>query len=281
MINTAKRPILDATPARTTLVSLASGISGYRAVPDVLVHEYNSLADPVGSHMPANGTGAGHRKRKGYPWVIVLTTKPGVNAGFPAAKVNAARPRSAVARSPWSSRPRHPSPSDGSGRTSWVPSSARASSCRWTRRPRNGPSVATTVRSAARTAGHEVWRTELVDSLLEAIDGPEALRGLDDDELRALADEIRDVLIDAVSVNGGHLGSNLGAVELTLALHRVFDSPRDAIVWDTGHQATCTSWSPAASTASAASARAAGCRATHRGPSPSTTSSRTATRPPR
>ena len=44
------------------------------------------------------------------------------------------------------------------------------------------------------------------------------------------------MLIDAVSVNGGHLGSNLGAVELTLALHRVFDSPRDAIVWDTGHQ---------------------------------------------
>jgi 1-deoxy-D-xylulose-5-phosphate synthase len=72
--------------------------------------------------------------------------------------------------------------------------------------------------------------------LLEAIDGPDALRGLDDSELRALAQEIRDVLIDAVSVNGGHLGSNLGAVELTLALHRVFDSPRDAIVWDTGHQ---------------------------------------------
>jgi arabinofuranosyltransferase len=55
------------------------------------VHEYNSLADPVGSHMPANGTGAGHRKRKGYPWVIALTTVPGVNAGFPAAKIDAAR----------------------------------------------------------------------------------------------------------------------------------------------------------------------------------------------
>ena len=82
-----------------------------------------------------------------------------------------------------------------------------------------------------------MWWTELADSLLEAIDGPEALRRLDDAELRALADEIREVLIEAVSVNGGHLGSNLGAVELTLALHRVFDSPRDAIVWDTGHQA--------------------------------------------
>ena len=91
VINTEKRPLLDATPARTTLVSLASGISGYLAGPDVLVHEYNSLADPVGSHMPANGTGAGHRKRKGYPWVIALTTVPGVDAGFPAAKVDAAR----------------------------------------------------------------------------------------------------------------------------------------------------------------------------------------------
>jgi 1-deoxy-D-xylulose-5-phosphate synthase len=77
---------------------------------------------------------------------------------------------------------------------------------------------------------------EKTDSLLESIDGPEALRRLDADELSALAAEIRDVLIEAVSVHGGHLGSNLGAVELTLAIHRVFDSPRDAIVWDTGHQ---------------------------------------------
>src|SRR4029077_14589412 len=76
----------------------------------------------------------------------------------------------------------------------------------------------------------------MADSLLEAIDGPEALRTYDDEQLRALAQEIRDVMIDAVSVHGGHLGSNLGAVELTLALHRVFESPRDAIVWDTGHQ---------------------------------------------
>lgn len=91
VINTESHPLLDVTPVRTTLVSLASGISGYRAGPDVLVHEYNSLADPVGSHMPANGTGAGHRKRKGYPWVIALTTRPGVDAGFPAPKVDAAR----------------------------------------------------------------------------------------------------------------------------------------------------------------------------------------------
>ena len=90
--STAKRPILDATPQRTTLVSLARGISGYLAGPDVLVHEYNSLADPVGSHMPPNvDSSPGHRKRKGFPWVFAMTTKPGVNGGFPAARVNAAR----------------------------------------------------------------------------------------------------------------------------------------------------------------------------------------------
>src|SRR5262245_21247719 len=73
--------------------------------------------------------------------------------------------------------------------------------------------------------------------LLDNIDSPADLRRLDADSLRQLADEIRAVLIDAVAANGGHLGSNLGSVELTLAIHRVFDSPRDPIVWDTGHQA--------------------------------------------
>ena len=73
--------------------------------------------------------------------------------------------------------------------------------------------------------------------LLDNIDSPADLQRLDGAELKQLAAEIRAVLIDAVAANGGHLGSNLGAVELTLALHRVFDSPRDAIVWDTGHQA--------------------------------------------
>jgi len=73
--------------------------------------------------------------------------------------------------------------------------------------------------------------------LLDAIDSPADLRRLDAAELRRLAAEIRAMLIDAVAANGGHLGSNLGSVELTLALHRVFDSPRDALVWDTGHQA--------------------------------------------
>src|ERR1700747_2787914 len=56
-------------------------------------------------------------------------------------------------------------------------------------------------------------------------------------ELATLAAEIREFLVDAVARTGGHLGPNLGVVELTIALHRVFDSPRDRIVWDTGHQA--------------------------------------------
>ncbi len=62
------------------------------------------------------------------------------------------------------------------------------------------------------------------------------MRALGVPALEALADEIRSFLISAVSENGGHLGSNLGVVELTLALHRRFESPRDRIVWDTGHQ---------------------------------------------
>ena len=72
---------------------------------------------------------------------------------------------------------------------------------------------------------------------LESINSPEDLRQLPPEHLPALAAEIRDFIVRAVSVTGGHLGSNLGAVELTLAVHRVFDSPRDVILWDTGHQA--------------------------------------------
>ena len=73
--------------------------------------------------------------------------------------------------------------------------------------------------------------------LLDEIHQPADLRRLSQEELEDLAGEIRDFIVAAVAENSGHLGSNLGAVELTLALHRVFDSPRDAILWDTGHQA--------------------------------------------
>jgi 1-deoxy-D-xylulose-5-phosphate synthase len=74
-------------------------------------------------------------------------------------------------------------------------------------------------------------------SLLESVHGPADLKRLRPDELRRLAAEIRAFLVQKVSRTGGHLGPNLGVVELTIALHRVFDSPHDAIVWDVGHQA--------------------------------------------
>ena len=71
---------------------------------------------------------------------------------------------------------------------------------------------------------------------LESITSPRDLRDLSDDQLDLLASEIRDVLVATCSRTGGHLGPNLGVVELTLAIHRVFDSPRDRVVLDTGHQ---------------------------------------------
>ena len=74
-------------------------------------------------------------------------------------------------------------------------------------------------------------------ALLDSIHGPNDVRALSPTELPQLADEIRAFLIDSVSRSGGHLGPNLGVVELTIALHRVFDSPEDTLVFDTGHQA--------------------------------------------
>ncbi|HEX6917300.1 MAG TPA: 1-deoxy-D-xylulose-5-phosphate synthase [Phycicoccus sp.] len=73
-------------------------------------------------------------------------------------------------------------------------------------------------------------------SLLERIQGPRDLKALPASELPVLADEIRHFLVHEVSRTGGHLGPNLGVVELTIAIHRVFDSPRDSVVFDTGHQ---------------------------------------------
>ncbi len=72
--------------------------------------------------------------------------------------------------------------------------------------------------------------------ILERIDGPQDLAGLTAEELAQLAREIRAFLVDSISRTGGHLGPNLGVVELTIALHRVFESPRDRFIWDTGHQ---------------------------------------------
>jgi len=73
--------------------------------------------------------------------------------------------------------------------------------------------------------------------LLDAAPTPDRLRKLKPEQLRQFADELRHETIDAVSVTGGHLGAGLGVVELTVALHYVFDTPRDRIIWDVGHQA--------------------------------------------
>ncbi len=74
-------------------------------------------------------------------------------------------------------------------------------------------------------------------AILPNIKGPADLRGLSDAQLVALAGEIRQCIVETVARTGGHLGSSLGVVELTIALHRVLESPKDKIVWDTGHQA--------------------------------------------
>src|ERR1700742_5224755 len=73
--------------------------------------------------------------------------------------------------------------------------------------------------------------------LLDGVKEPHELRALPKKDLRQFADELRKEMIDVVSVTGGHLGAGLGVVELTTALHYVFDTPNDKVIWDVGHQA--------------------------------------------
>src|ERR687889_1568109 len=73
--------------------------------------------------------------------------------------------------------------------------------------------------------------------LLDTVQYPPELRKLSPDQLPILADELRQEVISAVSVTGGHLGAGLGVVELTVAIHYVFDTPDDRLIWDVGHQA--------------------------------------------
>src|SRR5438128_3855365 len=80
------------------------------------------------------------------------------------------------------------------------------------------------------------WRIQLT-RILDSIDSPEQLRALSTGQMQQLAEEIRREIIEKVSVKGGHLAPNLGVVELTMALHYIFDTPNDLLVWDIGHQA--------------------------------------------
>jgi 1-deoxy-D-xylulose-5-phosphate synthase len=72
--------------------------------------------------------------------------------------------------------------------------------------------------------------------MLEKINCPQDLKKIPEDNLPQLADELRQYLIDTISQVGGHFGANLGVVELAIALHYCFDSPRDKLIWDVGHQ---------------------------------------------
>ena len=72
--------------------------------------------------------------------------------------------------------------------------------------------------------------------LLDDINDPNDLRALRPDQLPVLAEQLRKETVDAVSITGGHLGAGLGVVELTIALHYIFDTPNDRVIWDVGHQ---------------------------------------------
>ena len=77
---------------------------------------------------------------------------------------------------------------------------------------------------------------EIMEKILDRINKPDDLKKLNLLEKNKLAEEIREYILEVVSKNGGHLASNLGVVELTIALHSVFNVPEDKIVWDVGHQ---------------------------------------------
>ena len=77
----------------------------------------------------------------------------------------------------------------------------------------------------------------MTPKLLDQIDGPADLKGLDDDQLPQVAQEVRELIIDTIGEIGGHFGANLGACEIAVALHSLLDSPRDKVLWDVGHQA--------------------------------------------
>jgi 1-deoxy-D-xylulose-5-phosphate synthase len=87
------------------------------------------------------------------------------------------------------------------------------------------------------TAAREVIEAKSIPSLLDSIEKPADLRQVNARDLQQVADELRAETINAVAVTGGHLGASLGVVELTVALHYVFDTPNDKLIWDVGHQA--------------------------------------------
>src|SRR3954449_6377684 len=108
-------------------------------------------------------------------------------------------------------------------------------------------------------------RSDTTAGILASIGSPSDLKRLGAEQLTVLAAEIRDFLVTKVSRTGGHLGPNLGVVETTLALHRVFDSPRDRVLFDTGHQGSVQKTGPGRRGASICPAGAVACPATRAG----------------
>jgi 1-deoxy-D-xylulose-5-phosphate synthase len=104
--------------------------------------------------------------------------------------------------------------------------------CLWSKGRRCGK-----VDAAAKIRRISLSQSPSKTPLLDKVATPTDLRRLDPSQLRQVADELRQEMIDAVAVTGGHLGAGLGVVELTVALHYVFDTPRDRLIWDVGHQA--------------------------------------------
>src|SRR5262245_65400449 len=77
----------------------------------------------------------------------------------------------------------------------------------------------------------------MTEKLLDQIEGPTELEGLDDSQLQQVAQEVRELIIDTIGEIGGHFGANLGACEIAVAIHSLLDSPNDKVLWDVGHQA--------------------------------------------
>src|SRR5215468_8419693 len=87
------------------------------------------------------------------------------------------------------------------------------------------------------TAPKDEFLTDPTTNILDSIKSPDDLRRINPRHLRQVADELRAETINAVAVTGGHLGASLGVIELTVALHYIFDTPNDKLIWDVGHQA--------------------------------------------
>lgn len=89
----------------------------------------------------------------------------------------------------------------------------------------------------AQTRAYDETQAKPAYPVLDRVDTPDDLKGLSDDELHQLSDDVRRFMVESVSKTGGHLGAGLGVVEMTVALHAVFDTPNDRVIWDVGHQA--------------------------------------------